>query len=332
MPSREAPRVLVVDDEPEIRQLVAEYLTSLHVRVESASNGREAIEIGSLHRPALIVTDLRLGDVDGLEVIDRLRTAVGDLPAVVITGHAEVGYLTEATRRRPIEVMVKPLDLKRLGQCVRDELSRQVRFRRDERRALRLRRLARGVNLQRKDAQKRLDTTCADLTEAYRALSAQLAGQQVSLAFQRDLLAARCDDDVFRHFFRLFAQRSGPLFGAALVCDANADLQIIGRFGVPNPDSPAFCQALVKPVIEAVLANPRVTLLDAGDRAELFDASVRRYLIGLSVLAIPLLPTTGEMIGLAVLYRKGEQPFTEDDLSLAELVGPPTAIAVKRND
>ena len=44
------------------------------------------------------------------------------------------------------------------------------------------------------------------------------------------------------------------------------------------------------------------------------------------------LPTEGEMIGLVVLYRKGEQPFLNEDLALAELLAPPTALAVRRND
>ena len=47
---------------------------------------------------------------------------------------------------------------------------------------------------------------------------------------------------------------------------------------------------------------------------------------------MPLIPAPGEMIGLAVLYRKGEQPFTEQDLGLAEMISLPTATAVRRND
>lgn len=325
-------RVLVVDDEPEIRQILAESLRGLDVHVESAGSAREAVQIGLSRRPDLLVADLRLGDASGLDVIDKLRSAGGDLPAVVITGSHEVEVLAEATRRRPVEVMTKPLDLPRLRECVRRELAGLTRRRRAQRRELRLRRLARRVNLQRKDAQKQLDTTCADLAEAYRALSGQLASQQVSADYQRELLAARCDDDVFRALFRLFVHRSGPVFGVALVCDSNADLQVVGRFGVPGPDSAEFCQALSKPTIETVLQNPRITQMDAGDRAELFDPSIRRYLAGLTILAVPLLPASGEMIGLVLFYRKGEQPFTEEDVSLAESIHTPTAIAVKRND
>ena len=332
MPGRDIARVLIVDDEPEIRQLLAESLSGLDCRVESAASAREALQAGLARRPDLLVADLYLGDATGLDVIEQLRGAVGDLPAVVITGRPEAHSIAAATRHRPIEVMTKPRALDRLRECVRRELASQARRKLGRSRALRLRRLARRVNIQRKDAQRQIDSTCAELAESYRAMSAQLADQQVHLGFQRDLLACRCDDDVFRAFFRLFVRKSGPVFGVALVCDADAELQVVGRFGVPGPDSNAFCQALVRPVIETVLANPHITQLDAGEREELFPPTIRKYLVGLSVLAIPLLPASGEMIGLVVLYRKGEQPFTEQDVALAELLGMPAAIAVKRND
>ena len=58
----------------------------------------------------------------------------------------------------------------------------------------------------------------------------------------------------------------------------------------------------------------------------------RRYLPGVSALTIPLMPTPGELIGVVLLYRKGEQPFTDSDVALAELIAAPTSLAVRRND
>ena len=47
---------------------------------------------------------------------------------------------------------------------------------------------------------------------------------------------------------------------------------------------------------------------------------------------MPLIPAPGEMIGLVVLYRKGEQPFCDSDMAMAEMIALPTALAVRRND
>ena len=324
--------VLVVDDEPALRDLIAEALKAADVKVTTAGSGKEAINVARGKRPDLLVMDVVLGDCTGLDVIDALRCELGDIPAVVITGYSDAETLTEASRRRPVELMTKPLDLVRLRNTVNEALDRQIDVRRSRRRAKRLRRLARTINLERKSIHRQLDTTCASLATAYRTLSSQLAIQQIVIGYQRDLVSARNDDEVFRSLFRLIIEQSGPVFGVAMVCDTDAQLKIVGRFGVPAPDSLTFCRKLSRPIIQTVLVNPVCAPIDAGGKKDMFCESIRRYLPGLSILAMPLIPAAGQMIGLVILYRKGEQPFSDADISLAETAAPPTTLAVQRND
>ena len=321
-----------MDDEPDLRALLADALHAADLHVSTAASGREAIDLATRCRPDLLIADLRLGDCSGLEVIDRLRRAMGEIPAVVITGYGDAASLSEASRRRPVELMTKPLNLERLRSTVREELDRQDHYERTRRRSRRLRRLARTVNLQRKQIQGELDTTCAELTSAYRTLSGQMSLQQVVIVYQNELIAAHNDDDVFKAVFRLFAARSGPVFGVAMACDENAQLKVIGRFGVPRPDNLAFCEKLAWPLVDATLTDPRCMLIDAGDQTGTFDESIRKHLPGLTILSVPLIPAPGELIGLAILYRKGEQPFTDHDMALAEMIAFPTATAIRRND
>ncbi|MDY6914373.1 MAG: response regulator [Planctomycetota bacterium] len=332
MPISQAARVLVVDDEPELRELLSDTLSSPQLQVSVAGSGQEAIDLASAQQPDLLVTDVHLGDCSGLEVIDRLRSFAGDLPAVVITGYGDPAVLTEASRRHPVELMTKPLDLDRLRATIHQELDRRSESDHLRRRTIRLRRLAKRINHQRKDAQYKLETTCAALSDAYRNLSGQIGAYKVVIDYQRDLLTTKNDDDVFRTLFRLFVRRSGPVFGVAMVCDSNADLQITGRFGVPVPDGPNFCSQIAQPVVDAVLANPQCMLIDAGEEADAFENSIRRYLVGVSILAVPLIPAPGEMIGLVALYRKGEQPFLDTDVALAEMIASSTATTIRRND
>ena len=159
-----------------------------------------------------------------------------------------------------------------------------------------------------------------------------MAVQDIILGLQNRLVAATCDDETFRAIFETFAKHSGPVFGVALVCDEEAQLRLAGRFGVPKPDGPGLCKALCEPMIELSLERPECILLDAEADAERFTPALQRFLPGVTVLSIPLVPEPGEMIGLIVLYRKGEQPFTDFDLALAEMVARPAALAVRRND
>jgi len=332
MGNRKPANILVVDDDDRVREFFVDALDCEELTVATARSGREALDHARRRRPDMVIMDVHLADGSGLETIDRLRQVAGDVPALVITGQGDVHTFAEASRRRPVELMTKPLDLGRLERVIRQELGRCEPYRRVRRQKDRLLRVARRIDRARREVKGRLDSTCADLTCAYRTLSGQLALQQTLIGYQSAMIAARNDDDVFATLFRTLALRSGAVFGIALVCDENACLKIIGRYGVPEPDGLSFCQRLADPVVDRLLVTPRIMLLDAGDEADAFDGSIRRHLPGLTVLGIPLIPNVGEMIGAAVLYRKGEQPFLDADLSLAEAIAFPTATAVRRND
>ncbi len=326
------PRILIVDDEPQLRELLADALDSNEFQLDLAASGKEAIELAQLQKPDLIITDLCLGDTTGLEVIDRLRDISPDMPAMVITGQGNPAVFSEASRRHPVEMLNKPLDLNRLRSTIQKELSRQSVRNRAKLRSKRLRKLARNLNLQRKGIHQQLDTTYEKLTGAYHEVSMRLNLHKEVMEYQKELIEAHNDDEVFRSMFNLFMKHSGQVFGMAMVCDANAQLQLVGRFGVPGPDNQQFCLHLAEPVINTVLTNPQCTLIDAGEQAEHFDEEIRRYLVGLTVLAIPLVPSEGQMIGLAILYRKGEQSFVESDMAIADMLIRPTALAVQRNE
>jgi DNA-binding response OmpR family regulator len=332
MTSERVAHVLVVDDEPELRELLVDVLTSRGVRVQAAASGKEAMRLAGERSFDLVVTDLCLGDCNGMEVIERVRRTRADVPAVVITGRGDARSLSEASRLRPIELMTKPLNVERLQATVLKELGRKDTTGRLNRRVIRLRKLARQANLQRRIATQRLNSTCSDLTAAYRKLSGQLSLHEAIIGYQRELIAAKTDDDVFRELFRVFVRRTGGVYGVAMVCDSNAELQMVGRFGVPSPDNQAFCRGIAKNIVDRVLGNPRCMIVDATDEAHEFDESIRRYLCGVSILAIPLIPSDGQMIGVVILYRKGEQPFHDSDLSLAEMIARTTAISVQSNE
>lgn len=329
MSQHDVARVLVVDDEPHLQELLVDALTTPDVHVTAVGSGAEALNMARREQPDLIVADICLGDCTGLEVIDELRTFARGIPAVIITGYGDAATLFEASRRHPLELLNKPLDLNRLRRTVHGELDRQARQHLTHTRRKKLRQLARETNLQRKHLHRQLELTCSDLAEAYQSLSGQMEMQQVVIAYQHEMLRATNDDDIFRSFFRVFVSRSGPLFGVAMLVDENAEMKIAGRFGVPHPDGHRFCTALAEPVVQTVLARPEVTLLDAWEKVEMFDQSIRRYLVGVSVLAIPLMPQAGEIVGMVALYRKGEQPFIDEDLTIADIIATPTAMTIR---
>ncbi len=88
-------KILVIDDQPEIRELFAEVLVSAGHEVITASDGRIGLELFARHRPALVITDLLIPGISGLELIDRLRQE----PSVKIIAATASGFeLLEAAR------------------------------------------------------------------------------------------------------------------------------------------------------------------------------------------------------------------------------------------
>jgi two-component system, OmpR family, response regulator ResD len=82
-------RVLVVDDDPTVAEVVAGYLQRAGFAVDHAADGPSALSLASRTQPDLVVLDLMLPGIDGLEVCRRLRARSGDLPVVMLTALGE---------------------------------------------------------------------------------------------------------------------------------------------------------------------------------------------------------------------------------------------------
>ena len=126
-------KVLVVDDEPTEREGLARMVGQWGYEVETASSGEEALELVETHRPAVVVTDLVLPEMDGLTLLQKLKET-GRPPAVLlVTGHATVESAVEAMRHGAFDYLTKPVDATRLQVLLeksieQESLSREVNF------------------------------------------------------------------------------------------------------------------------------------------------------------------------------------------------------------
>ena len=112
------PTLLIVDDEPNVRYSLEKYLRSETLDVICAASGKEAIEKTRAQHPDAVVLDVRLPDMSGLEVFDRIRHIDPRLPVVIITAHATTEIAIEAMKRGAFEYLLKPVDLHQLREVV----------------------------------------------------------------------------------------------------------------------------------------------------------------------------------------------------------------------
>ena len=116
----ERPRVLVVDDYPDAREMYAEYLQYSGFDVIEAGNGIEALERAADSAPDIILMDLSLPVMDGWEATRRLKAdkATADIPIVALTGHALAGILEGAKNAGCDAFITKP--------CLPEDLVKEI--------------------------------------------------------------------------------------------------------------------------------------------------------------------------------------------------------------
>ncbi len=106
-------RILIVDDEPDIRQTLGEILEDEGYAVDTAGNGAQARERFQRHPPDLVLLDIWMPDIDGITLLREWQRQ-RHLPIVVMSGHGTVETAVEATRLGAFDYLEKPLSMTRL--------------------------------------------------------------------------------------------------------------------------------------------------------------------------------------------------------------------------
>ncbi|MDB4998730.1 MAG: sigma-54-dependent Fis family transcriptional regulator, partial [Myxococcaceae bacterium] len=116
--------VLVVDDDPDMARAIADALESAGQRCAIVGSGAAALEACSAHAFGVVISDVRMDGMDGLELMERLQQAHGDLPVVLLTGAGSIPAAVDAVKRGAAQYIVKPADRFELQQAVARVLAR----------------------------------------------------------------------------------------------------------------------------------------------------------------------------------------------------------------
>lgn len=111
-------KVLVVDDEPEAVELLVEFLSSKGYEVLTATSGEEALRRVKEDRPHLVLLDIRMPKMSGLEVLKRIREIDPEMGIIMVTAVNEEDVGRQALELGAFDYIVKPLDLKYLERSL----------------------------------------------------------------------------------------------------------------------------------------------------------------------------------------------------------------------
>lgn len=120
------PVVLILDDDVSIRRSMGRLFRSVHLEVEVFAFAGELLGYQRSARPACLVLDIYLPDVNGLDLLEQLATTDPELPVVVITGHVDESLRQQALRAGATAFLTKPYDEQTLLDAIQGALFRPV--------------------------------------------------------------------------------------------------------------------------------------------------------------------------------------------------------------
>ena len=114
--------ILVVDDELLIRDLLYDFFTEQGWDIAIAESGEKALEILRSKEVDLLLTDLKMPDMDGLALTSHVKASHPDMPVVIMTGYPSVDSAVSALRQKVADYIIKPFNISQLYRTVREKI------------------------------------------------------------------------------------------------------------------------------------------------------------------------------------------------------------------
>src|ERR1700733_5388322 len=102
-------KILIIEDDLDMSQLLKRFLTKNGYEVELAQNGKKGIEAFTVNQPNLVLCDFRLGDLDGTEVLNKIKDIEPTIPFIIMTGYSDIRTAVNVMKLGAYDYLAKPL-------------------------------------------------------------------------------------------------------------------------------------------------------------------------------------------------------------------------------
>ncbi len=117
--------ILIIDDEKAIRKTLTEILSYEGYKIDEAGDGEEGLKKFSEKAYDLVLCDIKMPKLDGIEFLEKAKTVNPDIPVIMISGHGNIDTAVEAVKKGAFDYISKPPDLNRLLITLRNALDKQ---------------------------------------------------------------------------------------------------------------------------------------------------------------------------------------------------------------
>ncbi|EPL9571778.1 two-component system response regulator GlrR [Providencia rettgeri] len=123
MTTRKSASLLLVDDDPSLLKLLGMRLSSEGFKVTTAESGPEALKILQKDKLDLVISDLRMDEMDGMALFDEIQKAHPNMPVIILTAHGSIPDAVAATQRGVFSFLTKPVDKDALYKAIDEALA-----------------------------------------------------------------------------------------------------------------------------------------------------------------------------------------------------------------
>lgn len=124
--ARRAPRLLLVDDEYGIRKSLGAYLEERGYEVDAAADARTALGLFAAHKHELVLTDISMPQVSGLDLLPELKAIEPDVEVIMITAYLDITFAIKALQRGAYDFHIKPFNFEKIAISLERARERQV--------------------------------------------------------------------------------------------------------------------------------------------------------------------------------------------------------------
>ena len=330
-------KILIADDEPKIGQMLAEVLTDDGYQVATCTYSLDALRTLKSSRYDLLLTDLKMPVLNGLELSKRAHRIDPELVTVVLTGYASAESVIEALRSGVVDYLTKPFDITELRNVVRRAL--EVRnMRRDDRQMLnQLKQANLGLVKARNDLSEKITLVQANLSQTSTVLEKRVRELSMLNDVSRVVNSVLDLEKLLEVYLELVSSKIGirncsiMLFDPEVQNDSSKarTLKVVAALG--RSARKLVGQRLsAEGGIEGWVTQNRIPVLieDLADRSRLRIQEPCKYDSG-SFICVPLLVKDRLLGVMDVNEKRSGEPLNQDDLNLLTTIGAQVSIALE---
>ena len=124
--------ILIIDDEPEIVEVLTEFVNQIGHNSLAASNGLQGLEIASQQTPDLIISDINMPKMNGLEMLEKMKSGNIEIPVILFTAFSDTQKIKTAWKLGAFDFVEKPIDLGALHKIIDKALEFGTGFKRSQ--------------------------------------------------------------------------------------------------------------------------------------------------------------------------------------------------------